>query len=252
MQPAAAQTAMSAAEVADLVNPAVVTIVNLQQDTTTRRSFGQLVPVGSGSGFIIDADGHVVTNNHVVDGGDAFEVTFIDGTTVEATLVGTDPWQDVAVLELQLAADQDLPGIAVMGDSADLKAGDEVLAIGTPFGEYNNSVTVGFANAIDRVIMVQDRGGIDLPNRRSSRRFSHFDPLKNPPSKPRASLNASNRTPASTDDSNPPARKPVASLPNPRTSKTSAAANCARASWHRKAGGSWSPTIPKSNCARPP
>jgi S1-C subfamily serine protease len=161
---ASAQTALTTAEVADLVNPAVVTIVNLQQDTSSKRTFGQLVPAGSGSGFIIDADGHVVTNNHVVEGGDAFAVTFLDGVTVEATLVGADPWQDVAVLELQLAADQELPGIAIMGDSADLQPGDEVLAIGTPFGEYANSVTVGYANALDRVITVADRNGIDLPN----------------------------------------------------------------------------------------
>ena len=151
------------ADVAEAANPATVTVLNLQQQPTM---FGQspdeAVPVGSGSGYIVDADGHVVTNNHVVEGAASLQVVFMDGTTVDATLVGTDPYQDVAVLKLELESGQKLPGILSFGDSSTVRVGDTVIAIGSPYGEYANTVTAGIVNATDRSL---DTGfGYLLPN----------------------------------------------------------------------------------------
>lgn len=178
----AAQSAAPSASVSEIAakaNPGVVTILNLQDMSTLQGGFQQvptqpgeesvpkagdeeLVPVGSGSGFIIDTAGHVVTNNHVVEGGTAFQVEFYDGTTAMATLVGADPFQDVAVLQLELAAGQSVPGTVQFGDSDLVRAGDPVIAIGTPYGEYENTVTTGIVNAVERGL---DAGaGYDLPN----------------------------------------------------------------------------------------
>jgi S1-C subfamily serine protease len=121
---------------------------------------GDLVPLGTGSGFIIDEAGHVVTNNHVVSGGSAFEVTFFDGTTATATLLGADPFQDVAVLQLEPGTV--VPGTVQWGDSDALTSGDLIVAIGTPYGEYANTVTSGIVNGMDRGL---DSGsGYSLPN----------------------------------------------------------------------------------------
>ncbi len=173
-----AQSATQAdvAAVATKANPGVVTIVTMQAMSNMQgggfqqqlpdqdRSTGEetLVPYGSGSGFIIDEEGHVVTNNHVVAGGSAFEVEFYDGTTATATLVGADPFQDVAVLKLELELGQSVPGIVQFGDSDAVRAGDAVVAIGTPYGEYENTVTSGIVNAVERGL---DTGsGFSLPN----------------------------------------------------------------------------------------
>jgi S1-C subfamily serine protease len=159
-------TANSVADVAAQVNPAVVTITNLQTQVNPfsgqAADNGEAVPVGAGSGFIIDDAGHVVTNYHVVAGGESFEVRFYDGTTVSAKLVGGDQLQDVAVLQLDLTSGQTVPGTAKLGDSASMRAGDQVIAIGSPYGELTNSVTTGTVNAVDREL---DTGqGYALPN----------------------------------------------------------------------------------------
>jgi len=156
-------SANAVADVAAAANPATVTVLNLQQQPS---GFGQssdeAVPVGSGSGYIIDEAGYVVTNNHVVEGGVDYQVQFFDGTVVEATLVGTDAYQDVAVLKLALADGQKVPGVVSFGDSSVLRVGDTVIAIGSPFGEFTNTVTAGIVNAMDRSL---DTGlGFELPN----------------------------------------------------------------------------------------
>ncbi|HEX5367091.1 MAG TPA: trypsin-like peptidase domain-containing protein, partial [Acidimicrobiales bacterium] len=116
---------------------------------------------GSGSGIIIGADGTILTNNHVVaaaaDGGD-LEVTFSDGATADARIVGRDPATDLAVIRAEGAR-----GLtpATLGRSADLDVGDTVLAIGSPLG-LDGSVTAGIVSALDRAITLQ--GG---PERRS-------------------------------------------------------------------------------------
>jgi len=158
-----AQTTLSVADIAETANRAVVTVINLQAGTDQMGNpTGEVAPVGSGSGFIVDAAGYVITNNHVVEGGQAYQVTFEDGTTVDATLIGTDPYQDVAVLQLQLGDGQQVPGILAFGDSDRVRAGDEVIALGTPYGEFNNTVTDGMVGAVERTL--DGETGTVLPN----------------------------------------------------------------------------------------
>ena len=101
----------------------------------------------SGSGFVIDTDGHIVTNNHVVDGADKVEVRFVDGTTVRAQVVGTDPDSDLAVIKVNASADLLKP--ITLGDSTQIKVGQLAIAIGNPFGNQN-TMTVGFISALAR------------------------------------------------------------------------------------------------------
>ncbi|MCB1383600.1 MAG: DegQ family serine endoprotease [Notoacmeibacter sp.] len=103
-----------------------------------------------GSGFVIDAkEGIVITNNHVIDGGDSIEVVFPDGKKVPATLKGTDPKTDIAVLQIDPAKHK-LTEVK-FGDSAQMRIGDWVMAIGNPFG-LGGTVTVGIVSAINRDI----------------------------------------------------------------------------------------------------
>jgi putative serine protease PepD len=109
---------------------------------------------GSGSGVILSEDGQILTNNHVVaqaaDGG-SLSVTFSDGTTADAEIVGRDPATDLAVIQAQ-----DVSGLtpATLGSSDDLNVGDTVLAIGSPLG-LDGSVTSGIVSALDRAITLQ-------------------------------------------------------------------------------------------------
>ena len=156
---------LSVADIVEQVNPAVVTVANLQQMVNPysgQSTSEDPVPVGSGSGFIISKDGYVVTNYHVTEGGVEFEVRFLDGTVVPATFVGGDQLQDVAVLKLDLKAGQTVPAVVAMGDSSQLRPGDQVIAIGSPYGELTNSVTTGIVNATDRSL--DTSAGYSLPN----------------------------------------------------------------------------------------
>ncbi|MBX3447805.1 MAG: DegQ family serine endoprotease [Parvibaculaceae bacterium] len=101
-----------------------------------------------GSGFLIDPDGVVVTNNHVIDGADRIEVIMTDGTTLPATVAGTDPKTDLAVLRVE--SDKPLPYVEI-GDSSGLRVGDWVIAIGNPFG-LGGTVTAGIVSALNRDI----------------------------------------------------------------------------------------------------
>jgi len=110
-----------------------------------------------GSGFVYDRDGHVVTNEHVVDGANSITVTFGDGSKHSATVVGTDPSTDLAVLEVD-ASSSDLHPLA-LGDSAAVAVGDGVVAIGSPFG-LAETVTSGIVRALDRTISSQSQYSI--------------------------------------------------------------------------------------------
>jgi len=134
----------SAVEVIDLVAPAVVTVINEVRFDQRSGSIAQ--PVGSGTGFIIDDSGHLVTNNHVVAGGESFSVTLLDGTSRPAELIGGDHISDLAIVQI----DGDLPGVVTFGDSDRLKPGQTVLAIGSPLSAFTNTVTQGVVSAIDR------------------------------------------------------------------------------------------------------
>jgi S1-C subfamily serine protease len=109
-----------------------------------------LVPAGTGSGFIIDEAGHVITNAHVVAGAEELTVALADGTEVPASVLGSDALLDVAILELDLPAGESVPGVATFGDSSALRAGEQVVAIGNALGSFPNTVSEGTVNATDR------------------------------------------------------------------------------------------------------
>jgi len=107
------------------------------------------VQVASGSGFVLDKEGHIVTNYHVVDGATSVEVTFIDGTTVHAKVVGTDPSSDLAVVQADVKSSLLQP--VDLGDSTTLVVGEQVFALGNPFG-LDWTMTSGIVSAVGRTI----------------------------------------------------------------------------------------------------
>ncbi|MDF0603047.1 trypsin-like peptidase domain-containing protein [Psychromarinibacter sp. C21-152] len=109
----------------------------------------QVVPRGSGSGFLWDDAGHVVTNNHVIEGASGAQVRLADGQVVPARLVGRDPSHDLAVLRID--PDGPLPPPIPLGESAGIRVGQTVLAIGNPFG-LDWTLTTGVVSALDREI----------------------------------------------------------------------------------------------------
>ncbi len=142
-------------DVAKELLPAVVTVVN-------RLASGQ--QQSSGSGFVIDTRGYVVTNSHVVEnarGGGAgalFDVIFSDNRTQRATLVGRDPETDIAVL--QIPASSDLK-VAQLANSDDVPVGATVVAIGSPLGEFQNTVTTGVVSGKGRRLQVSQNVFLD-------------------------------------------------------------------------------------------
>lgn len=122
------------------VEPAVVTVIN-----RSSANFGRTA-TGSGSGAIISADGYIVTNHHVIDGYESLEVIFSDGSQRPATLIGDDPLMDLALIKV----DGNVPAYLSIGDSDALRQGETVIAIGSPLGEFKNSVTVGVISALNR------------------------------------------------------------------------------------------------------
>ncbi|MFT4036955.1 MAG: trypsin-like peptidase domain-containing protein [Thermomicrobiales bacterium] len=183
-------TDMSVPDVAEKVNPAVVTVLNLQP--LSQASMGNftgidgfpdmpgsgeipalpeapgdgqdggqqavaqdedpdtIVPVGSGSGFFADELGHVVTNAHVVDGATELKVVLQDGTELPATVIGADSFVDVAIIQVELPSGQPAPGIAAFGDSDALRPGESVVAIGNALGQFPNTVSEGTVNGTHR------------------------------------------------------------------------------------------------------
>nr|MDQ3578301.1 trypsin-like peptidase domain-containing protein [Actinomycetota bacterium] len=143
-QNAAVTTTTDVSEVAAKVTPGVVQV-------NVRTANGQ----GLGSGVILSADGRIVTNNHVVAGADDIRIIFADGRTASARVVGGDSTADLAVLQAD-----GVSGLtpATLGDSADVRVGDQVIAIGSPAG-LQNTVTTGIVSAVDREVTIS-RGGV--------------------------------------------------------------------------------------------
>lgn len=140
------------ANVYDRVSPAVVNITS----RVMRRSFffGVIPEEGTGSGFIFDREGHVLTNFHVVQGAQQVQVTLSDETIVPARVVGTDPLNDLAVLQIDIPGDRVQP--IELGTSQGLRVGQRVIAIGNPFG-LERTLTTGVISALGRII--QSDGG---------------------------------------------------------------------------------------------
>lgn len=105
---------------------------------------------GSGSGFVFDEQGHIITNNHVVEGAEQLDVIFADGTTIPATVVGSDAYNDLAVLRVS-GAPPELIRPLPLGESQSLRVGMRVAAIGNPFG-LDRTLTTGVISALGRTI----------------------------------------------------------------------------------------------------
>lgn len=119
-------------------SPAVVKVVNTISSNEK----------ASGSGVIISKDGYIITNNHVVKNQQRLQIIYADGSYHDAELIGTDAFADIAVLRVRDA----VPGIAELGNSDALQPGETVIAIGSPLGEFQNSVTVGVVSALNRTV----------------------------------------------------------------------------------------------------
>jgi S1-C subfamily serine protease len=136
----------------ETARPTVVYITTQARvvDAWTRNAFN--IPRGSGSGFIWDDRGHIVTNNHVVAGASAASVRLTDGRDVSASLVGVSPAHDLAVIKIDVAK---LPAALPIGTSRDLRVGQSTFAIGNPFG-LDWTLTTGIISALDRSLPAED------------------------------------------------------------------------------------------------
>ena len=147
--PPAAQIALTEnerlfADIYNRVSPSVVSI-----NVTSSRRIATDTFESSGTGFVLDQQGHIATNSHVVDGASRIEVNFLDGTIVAAQTVALDPDSDLAVLKVDLPAEKLYP--VTLGNSDELFIGQTVLAIGSPFGQ-RWTLTSGIISALDRTI----------------------------------------------------------------------------------------------------
>jgi S1-C subfamily serine protease len=132
----------------ETVSPSVVSITTR---VLRRDFFFNVVPEeGAGSGFVLDKEGHVLTNYHVIEGAESIEVAFADPLSAPATIIGVDPRNDVAVLKVALPPDQLQP--VTLGDSGGLRVGQWAIAIGNPFGQFGRTLTTGVISALDRTI----------------------------------------------------------------------------------------------------
>lgn len=137
-------------QIYDLSKDSVVLI------TVKMQTSSGLKPISSGSGFIYDRIGHIVTNNHVVEDADAIDVTFSDGTIVQAELVGADPYSDLAVIKVDgPGRPSDLLHPLPLGRSSELLVGESVMAIGNPFG-LSNSMSRGIVSQLGRDLDAPD------------------------------------------------------------------------------------------------
>ncbi|MEO9321063.1 MAG: trypsin-like peptidase domain-containing protein [Nitrososphaera sp.] len=118
-----------------------------------------------GSGFVYDSAGHIVTNNHVVDGTNSVDITFVDGNTYTAKVIGTDKYSDIAVLQIDDTAynssSENSPALPI-GNSSALEVGQQVIAIGNPFG-LSDTMTTGIVSQVGRLLPNQDIG-FSIPN----------------------------------------------------------------------------------------
>lgn len=148
--PVSSDGIMSVSQVASTVSDSVVEInteqsgVNMMMQTVTAAA--------AGSGVVVSEDGYIVTNNHVIEGANKIEVRLKNGESYPATLRGTDPKTDLAVIKIEASGLH----AAVLGDSSSLVVGSEAIAIGNPLGELGGTVTNGIISALDREINVGD------------------------------------------------------------------------------------------------
>ena len=140
---------MTTPEVAAIVRQSVVEIKTETVSSGTR--MGSYVSEGAGSGVIVSEDGYIVTNDHVIDRATSITVRLDDGREFPASLIGTDPKTDIAVIKISVSG----LSPASFGDSSALVIGESALAVGNPLGELGGTVTSGIISALDREMTVE-------------------------------------------------------------------------------------------------
>ena len=156
----AAFPAKGGKKISDIYEGAKHGVVQVTSTSVVSNSFfGAQEQQAQGSGFVLDKDGHVVTNYHVVEGAKKVQVSFSDEEQMDATVVGTDPSTDIAVLKIQGAWARSLTPLT-LGSSSVVKVGDAVVAIGNPFG-LERTVTAGIVSALQRRIQAPNGFQID-------------------------------------------------------------------------------------------
>jgi putative serine protease PepD len=157
--PIAASSTLTAGQIYAKTSPGVVEITASGVASDAAGAFGPAQEgQATGSGFVLDDEGHIVTNAHVVEGASALSVRFADGDEVAATLVGTDPSTDLAVIDVDVPASGLTP--LSFADESTVEVGDSVVAIGSPFG-LESTVTAGIVSALDRTIEAPNGYEID-------------------------------------------------------------------------------------------
>jgi putative serine protease PepD len=144
--------------IADLYKRVSPSVVEIQTQTASNTPFGQQRGAGTGTGWVYDEAGHIITNEHVIEGATRVTVKFADGTEEQAKVVGTDRSTDVAVLQLDDASRAPAP--LALGSAKSLEVGDPVVAIGSPFG-LQGTLTSGIVSALERTITAPDGFTID-------------------------------------------------------------------------------------------
>ena len=151
-QPATSTSdSLSVSEIYEQAYEGVVEITSLSSQSSPLG--GEQQEQGQGSGFVFDVEGHIVTNDHVVQGAEEVSVRFWDGSTYDATVVGTDPSTDLAVIEVDAPASILTP--LELGDSTQLSVGEGVVALGSPFG-LEGTATSGIVSALNREMTSQN------------------------------------------------------------------------------------------------
>ena len=139
----------------DVYENYVNAVVLVYNQGTTSTYWGQTESRSSGSGMIISKDGYVLTNNHVVSGAEKLTVMTTSGEEYDATVIGADEVNDVALLKIE--GSEDFPTVSI-GNSDKIEVGQQVCAIGNPLGELTNTLTVGYVSALDREISESSTG----------------------------------------------------------------------------------------------
>lgn len=148
-----ASSTSKANSTSEIVKKTADSVVEISTESVVTGSFAQqYVQQGAGSGVIISQDGYILTNNHVINGANSVKVRLRDGTEYDATIVGSDSDNDIALLKVSATG----LSPATFGDSNSLAVGDYVVAIGNPLGELGGTVTDGIISALARKVTIED------------------------------------------------------------------------------------------------
>jgi S1-C subfamily serine protease len=139
-------------DVYERVSPSVV---NINTQVLVQDFYGVVPEEGSGSGFVLDTEGHILTNYHVVEGAQQIDVSFSDQRVLPAQVVGLDPRNDLAVLRVQ--AEPVTLSPVTLGTSSGLRVGQWAIAIGNPFGQFERTLTTGVISAVNRTLEGDER-----------------------------------------------------------------------------------------------